>query len=90
MSPCVQVDAEIWGINRCYLKKLIYGQLNNMPINPDLIGNQGTFFLSAMQFHYSPFSFSSFGRLFRNRFFFLKINPLFSFLVFNDVWGRGV
>lgn len=49
VSLCVQVDAEIWGINRCYLKKLIYGQLNNMPINPDLIGNQGTFFfLSAM------------------------------------------
>lgn len=47
MSPCVQVDAEIWGINRCYLKKLIYGQLNNMPINPDLIGNQGTFFFKC-------------------------------------------
>lgn len=59
LSLCAQADAEIRGINRCYLKRLIYGQLNNMPISSDLIGNQGTFFLSAVKFYYIFFPVNS-------------------------------
>lgn len=43
LSLSAQADAKVWGINRCYLKKLIYGQLNNTPVSSDLIGNRGTF-----------------------------------------------
>lgn len=57
------------GVNRCYLRKLICGQLNTVPVSLDLVGRGELVFLSAMKFSYSPFPFNVFVRLYRKQIF---------------------